>query len=70
MARKWKAKAIVDNTNKALLEEESMEEASPAHRGQGDDKEDEKFPHYVHPRRDDAEEVVLPKKATTVLLAP
>ena len=52
------------------LEEEAMEEASPPCRGQGDDEEDEKFPHYVQPGRADAEEVVLPKKSTTVLLAP
>ena len=70
MARKQKAKAVPDNTGKALLEEEAMEEASPPPRGQGDGGEDEKFPHYVHPRRVDVEEVVLPKKATTVLLAP
>ena len=53
-----------------VLEEEAMEEDSPPHRGQGDDDEDENFLHYVWTRRADAEEVVLPKKSTTELLAP
>ena len=42
MAREKKAKSVPDNTIKAPLEEESMEEASPPWRGQSDDEEYEK----------------------------
>ena len=47
-----------------------MEEDSPPRKGPGDENNDEKFPHYICPRRADAKKVELPKKANTILVAP
>ena len=75
MERKWKAKAIPSNIGIAPMEEDAqeeefMEDNSPPQRGPNGQEDDETFPHYSRPRRADVEEVKLPKKANTILIAP
>ena len=65
----------MDNPEKELMEEDPEEEAlmdedSPPRRDMDARREEEDFPHYVRPRRADAKEVTLPKKASIFLVAP
>ena len=66
---------FMSNTDKASMEEypeedDLMEEDSPPRRGSNAEDDDKDFPHYIRPRRADAEEVELQKKANTILIAP
>ena len=75
MTKKRKAKVLVDNPRKEMMEEDLKEEAlmdedSPPRRAADAGMEEEDFPHYVQPRRADVEEVTLPKKASTFLVSP
>ena len=47
-----------------------MDEDSPPRRYVSAESEEECFLHYVYPRRDDAEEMMLPKKASIILISP
>ena len=64
----------MDETQKALMEEDVLEEElmedSLTHRDPQVKERDEKSPHYVWPRRAEAELVALPMKANSFLVAP
>ena len=74
MITKCKAKVVMDNAGKELMEEDVLEEGlieedSPPHRDLQAEEEEERFPHYVWPRRAEAEPMTLPAKAHTYLVA-
>ena len=72
---KWKAIVVLDVIGKqpmeeGPLEEDAMEKDSPPCTCPDVEEDDEKLPHYVSPRRDEVEEVILLKKANTTLVMP